>query len=192
MGAAGHRAAKAAGDRFQATQRLGITRVVSWNDTRASLLGPNTFLGGFVSGLGGFVLLAALAVTAGLVSAQISACAQELAILSVLGASPGALLSALLAELATVATAATIIAVPVAALMVPWTQGLAAGIVDLRGGFAATVRPSHVLVAGGLVLIGTLIAGGYRSAIASSLLSAHGFRDVSDLVGGYQAWAGRS
>jgi hydroxyacylglutathione hydrolase len=32
-------------------------------------------------------------------------------------------------------------------------------------------------------------AGGYRSAIASSLLRAHGFSDVSDLVGGYTAWA---
>ena len=31
-------------------------------------------------------------------------------------------------------------------------------------------------------------AGGYRSAIASSLLRAHGFADVSDLVGGYTAW----
>ena len=32
-------------------------------------------------------------------------------------------------------------------------------------------------------------AGGYRSAIASSLLRSHGFTDVSDLVGGYTAWA---
>ncbi len=31
-------------------------------------------------------------------------------------------------------------------------------------------------------------AGGYRSAIASSLMRAHGFDDVSDLVGGYTAW----
>jgi rhodanese-related sulfurtransferase len=31
-------------------------------------------------------------------------------------------------------------------------------------------------------------AGGYRSAIASSLLRAHGFTDVSDVVGGYSAW----
>jgi len=31
-------------------------------------------------------------------------------------------------------------------------------------------------------------AGGYRSAIASSLLRSHGFTDVSDLVGGYTAW----
>jgi rhodanese-related sulfurtransferase len=33
-------------------------------------------------------------------------------------------------------------------------------------------------------------AGGYRSAIASSLLRSHGFTDVSDLVGGYTAWVG--
>ena len=32
-------------------------------------------------------------------------------------------------------------------------------------------------------------AGGYRSSVASSLLKAHGFTDVSDLIGGYNAWA---
>ena len=32
-------------------------------------------------------------------------------------------------------------------------------------------------------------AGGYRSAIASSLLRSRGFVDVSDLIGGYTAWA---
>jgi glyoxylase-like metal-dependent hydrolase (beta-lactamase superfamily II)/rhodanese-related sulfurtransferase len=31
-------------------------------------------------------------------------------------------------------------------------------------------------------------AGGYRSAIAASLLKAHGFSDVSDLMGGFDAW----
>jgi rhodanese-related sulfurtransferase len=35
-------------------------------------------------------------------------------------------------------------------------------------------------------------AGGYRSAIASSMLRAHGFTDVSDLLGGYTAWTSRS
>jgi hydroxyacylglutathione hydrolase len=32
-------------------------------------------------------------------------------------------------------------------------------------------------------------AGGYRSSIAASLLRAYGFDDVSDLIGGYQAWS---
>ena len=31
-------------------------------------------------------------------------------------------------------------------------------------------------------------AGGYRSSIAASLLRASAFADVSDLIGGYQAW----
>jgi hydroxyacylglutathione hydrolase len=31
-------------------------------------------------------------------------------------------------------------------------------------------------------------AGGYRSMIAASVMRASGFRDVSDLIGGYQAW----
>ena len=30
--------------------------------------------------------------------------------------------------------------------------------------------------------------GGYRSSIAASTLRAHGFTDVSDLLGGYPAW----
>jgi hydroxyacylglutathione hydrolase len=34
-------------------------------------------------------------------------------------------------------------------------------------------------------------AGGYRSSIAASTLRAHGFKDVSDLLGGYAAWANR-
>ncbi|MCZ7529297.1 MAG: MBL fold metallo-hydrolase [Acidimicrobiia bacterium] len=33
-------------------------------------------------------------------------------------------------------------------------------------------------------------AGGYRSSVAASALAARGFSDVSDLVGGYQAWTG--
>ena len=31
-------------------------------------------------------------------------------------------------------------------------------------------------------------AGGYRSSIASSMLRSHGFSDVSDVLGGYNAW----
>ena len=34
----------------------------------------------------------------------------------------------------------------------------------------------------------TYCAGGYRSAIAASLLRASAFADVSDLIGGYQGW----
>ena len=32
-------------------------------------------------------------------------------------------------------------------------------------------------------------ASGYRSQVAASVLAAAGFRDVSDLLGGYSAWA---
>jgi rhodanese-related sulfurtransferase len=35
-------------------------------------------------------------------------------------------------------------------------------------------------------------ASGYRSMIAASVLSAAGFADVSDLLGGYAAWAAAS
>jgi hydroxyacylglutathione hydrolase len=33
------------------------------------------------------------------------------------------------------------------------------------------------------------LAIGYRSSIAASLLRVGGFDDMSDLIGGYQAWA---
>jgi hydroxyacylglutathione hydrolase len=32
-------------------------------------------------------------------------------------------------------------------------------------------------------------AGGYRSSVAASLLRTQGFDDVSDLLGGFRAWA---
>ncbi|OUS90200.1 MBL fold metallo-hydrolase [Rhodococcus sp. NCIMB 12038] len=35
-------------------------------------------------------------------------------------------------------------------------------------------------------------AGGWRSSVAASLLRAHGFEQVCDLVGGYNAWAART
>jgi rhodanese-related sulfurtransferase len=35
-------------------------------------------------------------------------------------------------------------------------------------------------------------AGGYRSSIAASVLAAAGFADVSDLLGGYEAWRVRA
>ena len=35
-------------------------------------------------------------------------------------------------------------------------------------------------------------AGGYRSILAASLLASRGFTDVSDLLGGYGAWAAAS
>lgn len=34
-------------------------------------------------------------------------------------------------------------------------------------------------------------AGGYRSSVAASVLRSRGFADVSDLLGGYPAWAAR-
>ncbi len=38
----------------------------------------------------------------------------------------------------------------------------------------------------------TYCASGYRSSVAASVLSANGFGDVSDLLGGYGAWAAAS
>lgn len=35
-------------------------------------------------------------------------------------------------------------------------------------------------------------ASGARSAVAASVLRAHGFADVSDVLGGYQAWKARA
>jgi len=75
-------------------------------------------------------------------------------------------------------------------------------IVDVRnpGEFEAGRIPGavHIPVAALADRIGELdpavptvvhCAGGYRSILAASYLSAHGFDDVSDLLGGYAAWA---
>jgi len=35
----------------------------------------------------------------------------------------------------------------------------------------------------------TYCAGGYRSSVAASVLRREGYADVSDLLGGYPAWA---
>jgi glyoxylase-like metal-dependent hydrolase (beta-lactamase superfamily II)/rhodanese-related sulfurtransferase len=48
---------------------------------------------------------------------------------------------------------------------------------------ADTLDPSRPTV--------VVCAGGYRSAIAASVLEARGFADVSDLLGGYEAWVNR-
>ncbi|GLZ40858.1 MBL fold metallo-hydrolase [Actinokineospora sp. NBRC 105648] len=84
----------------------------------------------------------------------------------------------------------------------PYEVWLGAQIVDVRG-------PGEVRVSGaipGAILLplpafaahmGTLdparptvvyCAGGYRSSIAASVLRAHGFAEVADLVGGFAAW----
>lgn len=64
---------------------------------------------------------------------------------------------------------------------------------------SGAIEPSlHIPIAGLRRRIGELdpsgpvvayCAGGYRSSIAASLLRASGFDDVSDLIGGYQAWS---
>lgn len=74
-------------------------------------------------------------------------------------------------------------------------------VVDIRGpgeveaGMIA--HASHVQLAELFTRLGELnpqmstvvyCAGGYRSSIAASLLRQRGFKDVSDIVGGYSAW----
>jgi hydroxyacylglutathione hydrolase len=77
-----------------------------------------------------------------------------------------------------------------------------ATLVDVRGpGETAegTIPGARLIPLAGLLdELGTLdrdaptvvyCAGGYRSSVAASLLRANGFRAVSDLIGGYTAWA---
>ncbi len=164
----------AVGDRLQSANRLGVARVITWPQTRASLLGPDTFLGGFVSGLGAFVLFAALLVTAGVISAQISSRSRELAIIGALGAGPRSVSVALLAELGVLALFSTLLAVPLAWLMTPWTQGLASGVIGRESGLSASIRPVEALIAGAMVFIGTLTSGALaiRSAVKRPLVDS--------------------
>jgi hydroxyacylglutathione hydrolase len=70
------------------------------------------------------------------------------------------------------------------------------GEVEQRGTIAGAVNVPLARLADGLTTLDpsrptvVFCAGGYRSAIAASTLAAHGFGDVSDLLGGYDAWAG--
>ena len=52
-------------------------------------------------------------------------------------------------------------------------------LAKLAGGVSELDRDKPVVV---------YCAGGYRSSIAASYLAANGFRDVSDMLGGYAAW----
>ncbi len=76
-------------------------------------------------------------------------------------------------------------------------------LLDIRNpGEVATGAIPHSRVAPLAMLVGQIAelrtdtptvvycAGGYRSVIAASVLGAAGFTDVSDIVGGYGAWAG--
>ena len=66
----------------------------------------------------------------------------------------------------------------VAAGMVPGAVNIPVGQLPDRLGELDTHRPTVVYC-----------AGGYRSSVAASLLRRHGFDDVSDVLGGYNAWA---
>ena len=66
----------------------------------------------------------------------------------------------------------------VAAGMIPGAVNIPVGQLPDRLGELDTHRPTVVYC-----------AGGYRSSVAASLLRRHGFDDVSDVLGGYNAWA---
>lgn len=66
----------------------------------------------------------------------------------------------------------------VAAGMIPGAVNIPVGQLPDRLDELDTHRPTVVYC-----------AGGYRSSVAASLLRRHGFDDVSDVLGGYNAWA---
>ena len=65
----------------------------------------------------------------------------------------------------------------VAAGMIPGAVSIPVGQLPARLAELDPARPTVVYC-----------AGGYRSSVAASLLRAHGFTDVSDILGGYGAW----
>ncbi|MCV7192883.1 MBL fold metallo-hydrolase [Mycolicibacterium brumae] len=62
--------------------------------------------------------------------------------------------------------------------MIPGAVNIPVGQLPARAGELDPNRPTVVYC-----------AGGYRSSVAASLLRQRGFGDVSDILGGYQAWA---
>jgi hydroxyacylglutathione hydrolase len=65
-----------------------------------------------------------------------------------------------------------------------WEAGHLPGVPNIPAGYLSD-RLDEVPAEGPLVLH---CQGGARSAIAASVLQAHGFRDVLNLTGGYQEW----
>ena len=61
--------------------------------------------------------------------------------------------------------------------MIPGAVNIPVGQLPDRTGELDPTRPTVVYC-----------AGGYRSSVAASLLRQRGFRDVSDILGGYGAW----
>ena len=66
----------------------------------------------------------------------------------------------------------------VAAGAIPNAIGIPVGQLPARLGELDPAKPTVVYC-----------AGGYRSSVAASLLRRNGFNDVSDILGGYGAWA---
>ena len=66
----------------------------------------------------------------------------------------------------------------VAAGTIPHAIGIPVGQLPARLGELDPAKPTVVYC-----------AGGYRSSVAASLLRRNGFSDVSDILGGYGAWA---
>ena len=62
--------------------------------------------------------------------------------------------------------------------MIPGAVNIPVGQLPDRTGELDPARPTVVYC-----------AGGYRSSVAASLLRQKGFVDVSDIIGGYGAWA---
>ncbi len=78
----------AVADRMKAAHPRSIWQTRTWPSVRSQLLAPDDFLGGFVNGLGAFLLLGAVIAVVGTVSAQMAARRREMAIISTVGARP--------------------------------------------------------------------------------------------------------
>jgi putative ABC transport system permease protein len=177
----GAASAQDVGSRLIASLPGRIFRQITWATTRSALLGPDTYLGGFVGGVGVFLLLASLVVIAATVTAQLAGRRCELATYATLGMSPGRLLGSLLAELVIVGMAGTTLGWLLASELAPWTRGLAAGV-----GAGATPRDSLQLhdlaVATALVLTGLTLATGVSIVRAARQDLVPALRD--EVVGG--------
>ena len=71
----------------------------------------------------------------------------------------------------------TVTIVEVAAGSIPNAVAIPVGQLPSRSGELDPAKPTVVYC-----------AGGYRSSVAASLLRQRGFGDVSDIVGGFNAW----
>ena len=152
------------GGQIRSSSQLGIFRVTTWTDVRRQLLAPDDLLGGFVSGLGVFLLVASIVVIAGTVRTQMMDRQRDLAVVNLLGAQPRLLGWAALAEQLLLAVVGSILGWISGSLLAPLAKATMARSIGWGGPSFQTRNLALVLIVIAVVVLFATAATAWRSA----------------------------